>query len=60
MGGDLKSNKLVTYTMLGAVCSNPGAYFYLVLEDGISIFMRFFVCLSVLIFHPSCIAPSKR
>ena len=54
MGGDLKSNKLVTYTVLGALCSNPGAYFYLVLEDGISIVVRLFVSLNVLVYYPSC------
>ena len=52
MGGDLKSNKLVTCTMLGALCSNPGAYFYLVLEDGISIVEAFceFKCIGLLSF----------
>ena len=54
MGGDLKSNKLVTYTMLGAVCSNLGAYFYLALEDGISIVVRLFTSLNVLVYYPSC------
>ena len=60
MGGDLKSNKLVTYTMLGALCSNPGAYFYLVLEDGISIVVRLFVSLNVLVYLTLHVAPSKR
>ena len=60
MGGDLKSNNLVTCTMLGALCSNPGAYFYLVLEDGISIVLRLFVSLNVLVYLTLHVAPSKR